>query len=68
MNQLAAPRIARSVCPHDCPSTCALDVEIIDENTIGRVRVLTHPKPQLICESWGASGTLLHSMTIDAQT
>jgi anaerobic selenocysteine-containing dehydrogenase len=38
MNQLAAPRIARSVCPHDCPSTCALDVEIIDENTIGRVR------------------------------
>ncbi len=38
------------------------------ENTIGRVRVLTHPKPQLICESWGASGTLLHSMTIDAQT
>jgi anaerobic selenocysteine-containing dehydrogenase len=38
MNQLAAPHIARSVCPHDCPSTCALDVEIIDENTIGRVR------------------------------
>ncbi|WP_395814456.1 molybdopterin-dependent oxidoreductase [Devosia sp.] len=38
MNQPAAPRIARSVCPHDCPSTCALDVEIIDENTIGRVR------------------------------
>ena len=38
MNQLAAPRIARSVCPHDCPSTCALDVEIVDENTIGRVR------------------------------
>ncbi len=38
MNQLAAPRIARSVCPHDCPSTCALDVEIIDQSTIGRVR------------------------------
>jgi anaerobic selenocysteine-containing dehydrogenase len=39
MNQ-AAPiqRIARSVCPHDCPSTCALDVEIVDERTIGRVR------------------------------
>lgn len=31
-------RIARSACPHDCPSTCALDVEIIDANTIGRVR------------------------------
>lgn len=38
MNQLAPPRIARSVCPHDCPSTCALDVEIIDSRTIGRVR------------------------------
>ncbi len=27
-----------SVCPHDCPSACALEVEILDENTIGRVR------------------------------
>ncbi|RRY06132.1 molybdopterin oxidoreductase family protein [Brucella anthropi] len=27
-----------SACPHDCPSTCALDVEILDERTIGRVR------------------------------
>ena len=27
-----------SVCPHDCPSTCALDVEVLDANTIGRVR------------------------------
>lgn len=26
-----------SVCPHDCPSTCALEVEILDERTIGRV-------------------------------
>src|SRR6186713_1967276 len=31
-------RIGHSACPHDCPSTCALDVEIIDERTIGRVR------------------------------
>jgi anaerobic selenocysteine-containing dehydrogenase len=31
-------RVARSVCPHDCPSTCALDVEIVDARTIGRVR------------------------------
>ena len=38
MNALSAPRTARSVCPHDCPSTCALDVEIIDTHTIGRVR------------------------------
>ncbi|CUW37969.1 putative dimethyl sulfoxide reductase [Magnetospirillum sp. XM-1] len=27
-----------SVCPHDCPSTCALDVERLDPRTIGRVR------------------------------
>src|ERR1700719_4199332 len=31
-------RIAPSACPHDCPSTCALDVEIIDRHTIGRIR------------------------------
>ena len=27
----------RSVCPHDCPSVCALDVEVLNETTIGRV-------------------------------
>jgi len=27
----------RSVCPHDCPSVCALEVEVIDSSTIGRV-------------------------------
>ena len=32
-----AKRIGFSACPHDCPSTCALDVELIDERTIGRV-------------------------------
>jgi anaerobic selenocysteine-containing dehydrogenase len=37
MNKPVIARVARSVCPHDCPSTCALDVEIIDERTIGRV-------------------------------
>ena len=26
-----------SVCPHDCPSTCALEIERIDQRTIGRV-------------------------------
>jgi anaerobic selenocysteine-containing dehydrogenase len=26
-----------SVCPHDCPSACALDVEVIDGARIGRV-------------------------------
>jgi anaerobic selenocysteine-containing dehydrogenase len=32
-----AKRIGNSACPHDCPSTCALEVELLDERTIGRV-------------------------------
>src|SRR5271166_5879331 len=34
----AVVRIGPSACPHDCPSTCALEVEILDSRTIGRVR------------------------------
>lgn len=30
-------RIASSACPHDCPSTCALEVEVLDERRIGRI-------------------------------
>ncbi len=26
-----------SVCPHDCPSTCALEVEVLDGTRIGAV-------------------------------
>ena len=26
-----------TICPHDCPSACALEVEVIDQSTIGRV-------------------------------
>jgi anaerobic selenocysteine-containing dehydrogenase len=38
MNQALRPRIGASACPHDCPSTCALEVEVIDSRTIGRIR------------------------------
>jgi len=43
MNQISsvrsgAVRTGYSACPHDCPSTCALEVELLDERTIGRVR------------------------------
>src|SRR5260221_679577 len=34
----SAIRIGATACPHDCPSTCALEVELLDERTIGRVR------------------------------
>jgi anaerobic selenocysteine-containing dehydrogenase len=38
MNQAVRPKILASACPHDCPSTCALEVEVFDKHTIGRVR------------------------------
>src|ERR1700682_5239531 len=38
MNQHAKVDIRHSTCPHDCPSACALDIEVIDGQTIGRVR------------------------------
>jgi len=38
MNQAIRPRIAASACPHDCPSTCALEVEVFGNSAIGRVR------------------------------
>jgi anaerobic selenocysteine-containing dehydrogenase len=37
MNQHASIKVVHSACPHDCPSTCALEVEVIDGRTIGRV-------------------------------
>src|SRR6476660_6002845 len=38
MNIHAKVGIGHSVCPHDCPSTCALDVELLPNGRIGRVR------------------------------
>ncbi|SDU13316.1 molybdopterin oxidoreductase family protein [Stappia sp. ES.058] len=33
-----APVLKASACPHDCPSTCALEVELLQDGMIGRVR------------------------------
>ena len=38
MNIQPTIRTGFSACPHDCPSTCALEVELLDGRTIGRVR------------------------------
>jgi anaerobic selenocysteine-containing dehydrogenase len=38
MNQHAKIEIRHSTCPHDCPSACALDIEVIEGRSIGRVR------------------------------
>jgi len=35
--------LAYSACPHDCPSTCALEIERIDARRIGRVRGADNP-------------------------
>lgn len=37
MNQHTKLRIGHSACPHDCPSTCALDVELLGPDRIGRI-------------------------------
>ncbi len=36
--ELTKSRIGHTACPHDCPSTCALDVEIGADGRIGRMR------------------------------
>ena len=44
MEKTSASRtFARSVCPHDCPSVCALDVELAGDGRIGRVRGAPQP-------------------------
>ncbi|MCR9215215.1 MAG: molybdopterin oxidoreductase family protein [Proteobacteria bacterium] len=38
MNSASPIEIRRSACPHDCPSTCALEIEKLGDGKIGRVR------------------------------
>ena len=37
MSARLKPARQHSTCPHDCPSTCALEVEVLDDQTIGRI-------------------------------
>jgi anaerobic selenocysteine-containing dehydrogenase len=34
----SAIRTGHTACPHDCPSTCALEIELTEDGRIGRVR------------------------------
>ncbi len=43
IDERAASTRLRSVCPHDCPSTCALDVELAAPQRIGRIRGAAQP-------------------------
>jgi anaerobic selenocysteine-containing dehydrogenase len=62
MNIRTNIKIGRSVCPHDCPSACALDVELLDEYTIGRVRGAKDNSYTLgvICEKVGRYAERIH--------
>ena len=57
-----ALEIVPSVCPHDCTSTCALDVERLDARTIGRVRGSTRNTytAGVICEKVGRYAERIH--------
>ena len=62
MNIRTNIKIGRSVCPHDCPSACALDVELLDDHTIGRVRGAKDNSYTLgvICEKVGRYAERIH--------
>jgi anaerobic selenocysteine-containing dehydrogenase len=62
MNIIPNIRTGISVCPHDCPSACALEVELLDERTIGRVRGAKENSYTLgvICEKVGRYAERIH--------
>lgn len=62
MNIRTNIKIGRSVCPHDCPSACALDVELLDAHTIGRVRGAKDNSYTVgvICEKVGRYAERIH--------
>ena len=51
-----------SACPHDCPSVCALDVEVDENGRVGRLRgAKTHPYTLgVICEKVARYGERVH--------
>ena len=53
---------AKSVCPHDCPSVCALEVEVIDGARIGRVHGGDHPYTAgVVCAKVARYAERIHS-------
>ncbi len=62
MNIIPNIKTGISVCPHDCPSACALEVEVLDERTIGRVRGAKQNSYTLgvICEKVGRYAERIH--------
>jgi anaerobic selenocysteine-containing dehydrogenase len=59
---LESREIRSSVCPHDCPSTCALEVEVLDGRRIGRIhgaKANTYTAG-VICEKVGRYAERIH--------
>jgi anaerobic selenocysteine-containing dehydrogenase len=53
---------AKSVCPHDCPSVCALEVAVIDGARIGRVHGADHPYTAgVVCAKVARYAERIHS-------
>jgi anaerobic selenocysteine-containing dehydrogenase len=54
--------IKGSTCPHDCPSVCALDVEVLESGRVGRVRgAREHPYTLgVICEKVARYAERIH--------
>ena len=56
------PRVVPAACPHDCTSTCALDVERLDAKRIGRIRGgKRNPYPAgVVCEKVARYAERIH--------
>ncbi len=54
--------IRHSACPHDCPSTCALEVEVLDGRRIGRIHgaKANSYTAGVICEKVGRYAERIH--------
>lgn len=54
------PDFVRSVCPHDCPSACALEVERLDGRTIGNFLNTTFTETPTPRNNEGRPTALIH--------
>jgi anaerobic selenocysteine-containing dehydrogenase len=59
---MTALKRVKSTCPHDCPSVCALDAEVLDGRRIGRIRgAKDHPYTLgVICEKVARYAERIH--------
>ena len=69
MKVTSYPQHAHSACPHDCPSTCALVVELLDANTIGWVtgtKAHNYTAGVVVIESIGPNHAFIEGLGVNA--